>query len=191
MNISTELQSKFSNPIHTCMIPYDIDLLYDLFYKDERTESILIGSNRWAPNRGLQETLSFANTINHIYPDLLIESRTNYKEQSDTMLYDWLEYNSRFSFCFNLDGPEQFCGQVGIQCAVLGVIQIGGVTESSEYLFPETSGLDPHKLLPIFSELYNDVDKRNILITKAWSRVNKLYSFPAVKQQILNIYEAH
>lgn len=186
-NISDELKSRVNKEIHSYAVPYDIDLINNLYYKQNRIEALFIGSNRWAPNRGLHQTMQLASMLQQETNLPVITETTDYKNLKPGMIEKWLELKSNYTLCLNVDGPEQSVGQVAIQCAILGVIHIGGVTESAQFLFPSTSGMDLNKLKNTTLELLHNYDLRIKIMQDAYNEVINKYSFNAFNNNLQNI----
>ena len=183
--VSDELKSKINKKIYSYYVPYDVELIYDRYYKEDRKEVLFVGSNRWAPNRGLDETIMFTKYLSdkHHIPYSL---ETTIRE-GITYIDDWLNLKSKYTFCINIDGPEQGVGQVAIQCAILGVIHIGSVTESAQYLFPTTCGMNLQELEKRFDEIVNDPEERLRIIQYAWDKVWERYSYEAFNNNLQTI----
>ena len=88
---------------------------------------------------------------------------------------------------FNLDPIPVYPGQQAMQCAALGIVQIGGVNDSHHILWPETATCDEKVLEEKFVEYLNDYEKRVTLIQTAFERINKVYSFKAIKNKFEEI----
>lgn len=183
-NISNELKSKVNKEIYSYAVPYDIDLINNLYYKQDRKESLFIGSNRWASDRGLFQTMQLASMIHTETNIPIITETTDYANPKPGMIEKWLELKSNYTFCLNVDGPEQSVGQIAIQCAILGVIHIGGVTESAEFLFPSLCGMDLNTLKNNFTNIVSDYNKRLEIMQFAYDKVIERYSFNSFNKNL-------
>ena len=95
---------------------------------------------------------------------------------------------SESTFCVNCD-PEPQQGQQGIQCAILGVINIGGVNDSHHTLFPQTANNDFTALEEEFEKCIGDTEYRISRIKEAFDAANKVYSFEATRKRFNKIQE--
>ena len=68
-------------------------------------------------------------------------------------------------------------------------MNIGGLNESHDLLFPETATCDKNILEEKFVEYLKDFDKRIKVIEYAWEKLNENYSFKVIKKQLTNLYE--
>tara|TARA_E500000305_G_C4025847_1_gene241763 strand:+ start:835 stop:1815 length:981 start_codon:yes stop_codon:yes gene_type:complete len=175
--------------------PYDVDFLYDKYYKEERLNSIFsyVVPSEWVTinyGREIQNgsrrgnTEMFANKMSDKFNLQIQRNETLFS--SPTQWRDFLEMLSNHSFCFNLD----FCkggGNQAIQNAILGVINIGGNGWIQNYLYPELSGINEEHLEIKFSQIVNDMEKRNEIIKHAFDKVVTTFSLPSVYRQIKKI----
>jgi len=175
--------------------PYDISFLYDKYYLEERSNSIFsyivpgeivrfeYGNQIQQGSRRGDSDL-FARKMGNKFN--LPVLRTETKFESPTQWPDFLKLLSQQSFCFNLD-PIQSTGQQAVQCAALGVINVGGNNDIQKYLYPELAGTDLVHLEERFSEIVNNFEKRNQIIQNAFTKANQTYSLESVYKQIENI----
>jgi hypothetical protein len=94
------------------------------------------------------------------------------------------------TFHINLDPMPTFPGQQTIQCAALGVIQIGGMNESHTKLFPDTATNDFDILENKFSEYLQNYDMRVTVMQDAFKKVNDIYSYQAIQDRFKIIEDA-
>lgn len=160
--------------------PYDVDLLYNKFYKQERSYDIFSYISSTKPELRRAQTEQFTSYIANKY-DLSV------KRVSTNTWNEFMEEISSCKFLFNLD-PIQAAGQTGVQTAILGVIGIGANSDSNYHLFPNSNGTNFDNLEDIFYKLYNDKDEYVKYIQQAFSKVNEIYGMQSVKQRILNLY---
>ena len=175
------LQKDVNKQIYYLPQPYDIDYLYNKFYKKIRQETIFSYIAPHSPRRG--NTESFANHMSTKYKIPVVRQETQF---SSTQWHDFLNIFTQSTFCFNLD-PEPQQGQQGIQSAIFGIINLGGVNDSHFTLFPKTAHNDEHLLEKQFFEYLNNYDKRIETMTYAWNKVNEIYSFESTRKQFDNI----
>lgn len=168
--------------IHWVPQGYDIDFLYDNFYKETRDESIFSYIAPHPPRRA--NTEQFSNYLSKKYNIPII--RKDLTKASNTQWLDFFTLFSDSTFCINLDPEPQF-GQQGIQSAIVGIINIGGVNDSHFNLWPDTANNDLTHLSHVFEKCISDIDYRIKLITGAFNKCNEIYSFNSVKNTIINI----
>ena len=112
--------------------PYDINFLYNKFYKQERTHDIFSYVSTTLPELRRANTEQFTQYIAHKYNLSVKRIKTD----------NWSEFMHELSTCkyiFNLD-PIQTSGNTGIQSAILGVCGIGAAACSNQHLFPNKIG---------------------------------------------------
>jgi hypothetical protein len=102
-------------------------------------------------------------------------------------LRDFISGWSSCMYHFNLDPVDYFPGKQAVHTASVGTINIGGVNDNHFLLYPETATCDVKVLEERFTEYYEDDNKRNQVVQYAWDKLNKVFSFDAVREQIKNI----
>ena len=163
--------------------PMDIDYFYKKYYNEDREESLFIYDI--VHNHTRQgDTIKFSNYLSQKYGVQTIHVQTqNVKKQWE----EFLKYWPKCTFHMNLDPLRTCVGQQVIQCATLGVINIGGVNESHMRLFPDTATNNLDVLENQFVKYLENFDARVEVMQKAFDAVNKIYSFNAVKNQFNQI----
>ena len=78
---------------------------------------------------------------------------------------------------------------MGVQCAALGILNIGGIQDSHRLLWNETATNDEVKLEQTFLEILQDENKHYEIIQNAYNNANELYSLNAIKNKFLKIIE--
>ena len=136
------------------------------------------------------DTYDFANYIGKKY-----NIPVKFKSLQSNQKFDYLplkqfvELWSSSSFHFNLDPSLAHPGQQCIQVANAGTVNIGGLNESHQILFPETATCDKKILEEKFVEYLNDLDKRFEVMEYAWNKLNEVYGYNVVEKQLLEIME--
>ncbi len=74
-----------------------------------------------------------------------------------------------------------------MQTAAVGCLNIGGLNEAHSILYRDTATCDEKVLEEKFVEYLNDYEKRVTLIQTAFERINKVYSFKAIKNKFEEI----
>ena len=105
-------------------------------------------------------------------------------------LKEFVELWSPSLFHFNLDPMDCQPGQQGLQVAAVGSINIGGLNESHQVLFPETATCDEKILEEKIVEYLENEEKQFETIQYAWTKLNELFHPKLLKKQIEGIYEA-
>lgn len=159
---------------------YDIDFLYKHFYEEERDETIFSYVAPHPPRRYYTE--QFANNMSMKYNIPVLRQEIPYTGIGCKQWQNFLELFKKFTFCFNLDPEPQF-GQQGVQSAILGVVNIGGINDSHFSLYPNTAHNDLEKLENEFVKYIEDIDYRNKQIQNSFEIANEIYSFQAVKNK--------
>ena len=185
-SIFPELKQYCNKTIHYLPQPMDIDYFYKNYYKEDRSESIFIYDI--VHNQTRQgDTLKFSNYISQKFNLNTVHLHTqNVKNQWEEFLKHW----PNCTFHINLDPLRTCVGQQAIQCATLGVINIGGVNESHVKLFPETATNNFDILENKIVEYLENFDKRIDIMQKAFDTVSRVYSFNSVKNKLNQIKEA-
>jgi len=181
--IFPNLEKDVGHTLHYLPQPYDIDFLYERFYKQNRLERIFSYIPPHPPRRG--HTEEFANYLGDKYDIPVTRRETGY---SPTQWLDFLNMFSESTFCVNCD-PEPQQGQQGIQCAILGVVNIGGINDSHHTLFPQTANNDFAALEEEFIKYIGDTEYRISRIKDAFDKANAVYSFEATLKQFNEIQE--
>ena len=105
-------------------------------------------------------------------------------QKNKNQWHDFLKVWTKSTFHFNLDPIPFYPGQQSIQCASMGVVHLGGINDSHNLLWPETSTNDFDVLEKKFVEYLNNYDSRINVIQKAFNKVEEIYSFKSVSKQL-------
>lgn len=182
--------NMFPNIVNNCIVPIsflpqpvDIDYLYDNFYHEERNESLFVYDITFNQSRQ-GDTIKFANHISKKYNIPINHINTqNEKDQ----WYKFVSYWPKSTFHINLDPIRSCMGQQTVQCATLGVIQLGGLNDSHEILFPETATNDFDVLESKFLDYLNNHENRIKTMKYAFDMVNQIYSYDSTLKQFSKI----
>ena len=164
--------------------PVDVDYIYDKFYKEDRIESIFVYATPIHGRRA--NTLEFSKYISDKYgiPYYEKPKQTN---EFNVQLNQFYESWSKCTFHFNLDPVDWFPGSQAVQVASAGVINVGGLNASHNYLFPELATNDTNILETKINKIITDQQFRIDVMTYAFNKVHELYSFDTVRKQIESI----
>jgi hypothetical protein len=176
-----QLYSSLNVPVHFVPKPINVDYLYGRFYKEERSEKIFSYYINWNDSRK-GDTDVFVDYITNKYDIPFI------RENIDGW-HKFLNIWPSCTFMFNLDPTAMFPGQQAMQCAALGVINIGGVNDSHAVLWPETATNDFDILEERFANYLNNFDERIRVMENAFQKVNDIYSYNSVRTRITSIIE--
>ena len=183
-DLELSIDRKFNYISH----PVNIDLYYDTFYSNEKEESIFAYLPNPVHRRG--NTYKFAEYIGKKYNIPVKFKPLQQNQKFDYLsLKQFIELWSPSSFHFNLDSSFMHPGQQGMQVVNIGSINIGGLNESHQVLFPETATCDEKILEEKFVEYLKDLDKRFEVIEYAWNKLNEVYGYNVVKKQLLELME--
>lgn len=160
--------------------PYDVEFLYDRYYKQSRKYDIFSYVSNTKPELRRAQTESFTHYIAEKY-DLSV------KRVSTDNWNDFMQEISECKFLFNLD-PIQAAGQTGVQSAILGIAGIGANSDSNQHLFPLTNGTNFDRLENNFIKLHSDPNAYIEYIQQAFTKVQEIYGLDSVKNKILNLY---
>tara|TARA_R110000824_G_C15068814_1_gene663165 strand:- start:58 stop:999 length:942 start_codon:yes stop_codon:yes gene_type:complete len=81
-----------------------------------------------------------------------------------------------------------FGGVQSVQCAVLDTIMVGGNNDNHRVLFPELVGTNVDFLVSKIKQLKSDSEYRNKVQSYAYETCINTFSYDAVREQILNLY---
>lgn len=177
-----DIKKHVNKPIHWLPQGYDVDFLYKNFYQEERTESFFSYIAPHPPRRA--NTEQYTNFLSQNFNIPLI--RKNLTQAYDNQWHDFISLFSKSTFCINLDPEPQF-GQQGVQCAILGVINIGGVNDSHFNLWPDTCHNNLDELTRFVAHCLDNPEYRFTIMKDAFEKVSKIYSFEAVKNKFNTI----
>lgn len=179
---STSYLEKFINkPLITLHQPYNINYLYNKYYKTKRNYDIFSYISPTKPELRRSHTEEFTNYMSNKY-NLSVK-----RIMTDT----WSEFMEEISDCrfiFNLD-PMRTAGQTGIQSAILGIPTLGCNGDSNHLLFPELAENDFNMLEKNFINLNNNLEAYIKLINDSFKKVNNIYSMENIKQKIIQLYK--
>ena len=80
---------------------------------------------------------------------------------------------------------------MAVQCAALGMLNIGGVQDSNEILFPNTATNDWDKLEKSFVNLHENSDVLEETMHTAFKKANENYSYDSVKNKFLGVVNGY
>ena len=183
INQFPQLVRNCSKEIHFLPQPIDIDYLYKNFYLEERDESIFV----YDPSHNIVRQGKTAEFAKYIGDKYNIPLSTINTQNNKNQWYDFLKVWTKSTFHFNLDPVPFYPGQQSIQCASMGVIQIGGVNDSHKLLWPETYTNDFSILEEKFVGYLNNYDTRINVIQDAFTKVEEIYSFKSVFNKFLEL----
>tara|TARA_R110000850_G_scaffold194824_2_gene321331 strand:+ start:309 stop:1304 length:996 start_codon:yes stop_codon:yes gene_type:complete len=167
--------------------PLNIDYFYDNFYSDEKINGIYAYLPNPQHRRG--RTYEFAKYIGEKY-NIPVKFKSLQPGQKFDYLSqkDFIKMWSPYLYNFNLDPIPLHPGGQCIQVASVGSINFGGVNESHTILYPETATCDEQILEEKFIEYQSNPEKQFEVIQNAWIKLNEIYSFNSVKNQLKKLY---
>jgi len=164
--------------------PHDIDFLYDRYFQSKKNIQIL---NYKTPETSPGEhTEDFVNHISKKYNIHVMQHIVKYKGPEHNQWEEFLSGITSSLYCFNLD-TVRTGGSMAVQCAALGILNVGGVQDSHEILYPETATNDWEQLENAFSEIHTNSEKRKEVMVRAFEKAKTHYSHNAVKQKFSSL----
>lgn len=182
------LEECVGKEIQFMTLPIPVDYYFDNFYTNEKSKSIFAYLPNPIHRRG--NTYKFAEYIGKKYNLPVIYKPLQTGQKFDYLsLKEFVELWSPSLFHFNLDPMDCQPGQQGLQVAAVGSINIGGLNESHQVLFPETATCDEKILEEKIVEYLENEEKQFETIQYAWTKLNELFHPKLLKKQIEGIYE--
>ncbi len=162
--------------------PHDVQYLYDRYYKQNREKKIL--AYKSPDDRG--QSTDFINQISEKYGIGVFKHIVKYKGEGHQMWEEFLEGITSAMYCFNLS-DRVYGGTMAVQCAALGILNIGGREDSHKILWDRTYTNDLLILEHEFANTFLDQDAYDDTIQRAYSNAIHTYSHNSVKNRILDI----
>ena len=189
LNQLTQLTGKKA---HHLSYPFNIDYLYNKYYQEDRLKQILSYKSPEAGHNGKRSegTATFADRMGQKY-NIEVVQKIIKNPSLDPEHKTWelfLDAIKDSTFCFNLD-TTPYGGTMGVQCAALGLLNIGGIQDSHRLLWTETATNNETILDQVFSEILQDTNKHHKMLQNAYNKANELYSLNAIKDKLLKIAE--
>lgn len=176
-----ELKSKFGNKAFYLPQPVDIEYLRKNFFTELKEDSLFCYTSHVDRRSSLNLKLS-----THLCNKYNLNFKINDAKNNYLNLSDFLKTISPVKYHVNLDTDYLCVGQQSCLCASLGIINLGGNSDASLNLFPETFGLDYGKcenfLKQILSET-NRLEYEKIV----FERLNKIYHHSVIEKMIYNL----
>ena len=170
--------------VHYVPQPHDIDFLYDRYFRQEKEVTIL---NYKAPEKSVgEDTESFVDHISKKYNIPTFQHIVKYTGPEHKQWEEFLEGIPTSLYCFNLETVKTG-GSMAVQCAALGIINIGGLQDSHELLFSDTATNDWERLEEVFWKIHSDPKFRNNIVIEAFEKAMSHYSHEAVKKRFLEV----
>ena len=157
----TFIEKKTGKKVYSMPYPYDIEMIRNKYYKETKSNTIMCGCNP-TNNRGYNESLNFSLQIKSKYDMDLIES-------PDYSWDKWLDILGSTKICVNMEKKLEI-GQVAIECAILGVLHLGGISDAAKELWTSTSCNNIESLESILNNDYSFVVK------EAYAKVKERHS---------------
>jgi hypothetical protein len=182
-NLVPNIRTDVNKPIFSIAQPYNIEYLYNKFYKEEREETFF---SYIAPNHSRRSTTEeFANHLGHRFDIPVLRQEIAYYTDRNQW-HDFLNIFTPTTFNINCD-PEYHQGHQGIQAAIFGIINVGGLNDSHVLLWPETATQDLDILENRVEEYFTNPKKRVEVMKYAWQRLWEYYSYTSAKRRLNDI----
>ena len=168
--------------------PVNTNYLFDNFYSEEKENVIYAYLPNPMYRRG--RTYDFTNYLGDKY-NIEVRRKPLLPGQDFAHMSQWdfIDMWSKCAYHFNMDPSDIHPGNQIMQTASVGCINLGGLNESHNILYPQTATCDENILEEKFVEYLNDENKRFETIQYAWEKVNEVYGYKSVLNQIDKIYE--
>tara|TARA_A100000164_G_scaffold328358_1_gene315352 strand:+ start:215 stop:1252 length:1038 start_codon:yes stop_codon:yes gene_type:complete len=183
-----ELKNQLNKELVCTPGPINVDYVFDHYYTNEKLYSIFSYTPHTHHRRG--STLDFASYIGDKYNIPVYTKPLNEETQKFDYLssHDFVNMWKTHLYHFNLDPTDTQPGQQCKQVANVGSINIGGLNDSHHLLFPDTATCDWDKLEEVFVKYHEDENLRYQVISNAWEKLNKLFSFETVRNALKESY---
>lgn len=168
--------------VHYLPYPHDVEYLYNRYYKQDRDKKIL--AYKSGDNRG--QSTDFINQMGKKYGLEVFQHIVKYKGDGHQQWEEFLEGITSAMYCFNLS-DRVYGGTMAVQCASLGILNVGGREDSHKTLWDKTYTNDLLILEHEFVNTVFDQNAYNDTIQKAYSNAIRTYSHNSVKNRILDI----
>lgn len=182
-DIYNAFQQLTDKKIHWIPQPVNIDYLHNNYY-DNKHLSIFAYQHHQVDRYA--DTKQVATYLSQKYNVPMIENYTQPNTHGNNQLQSHLDSWTNCVFMVNND-PSSNYGQQSTLCAACGTINIGGNNDANKYLFPTTNTTDLKQIETEFEKLATDDAHLFKTIEYAWDQVNKLYSYDAVRNKIIDI----
>ena len=174
-----------SKPFHYIAQPHNIGYFYPVFSGDKDRALWAYLPN---PSDRRSDTYDFAKYLCDKYD---VEFR--YKPLTEGQAFDYMplkEFVQKWSSCLfhlNMDPITYFPGNQITQVISTGTIHLGGLNDNHRLLTSDAATNDRDTLEDIFKRCLEDKVFRDKQIVKAWTVLNKHFSFNVVRDQIMNL----
>jgi hypothetical protein len=190
MGVFRDMQNKVGTEFSIVTMPMNVDYFYKNFYKQERELSLFCYLPPIHNRRSNTEQFSryISEKYNIKYIDRDVEAyRTQSQSNPVSRLPDFINKWSSCVFHINLDPDCNMPGSQAMQCAALGVINIGGLNCSHRLLWPETATNDVNILESRIRDYIQNPITINNAADYAHRMVRKYHDTESVIEQIKNI----
>jgi len=190
MGVFRHMQEQVGTEFNIINMPMGVDYFYKNFYKQKRELSLFCYLPPIHNRRSNTEQFSryISEKYNIKYIDRDVEAyRTQSQSNPVSRLPDFINKWSSCVFHINLDPDCNMPGSQAMQCAALGVINIGGLNCSHRLLWPETSTNDINILESRIRDYIQNPMAINNAVDYAYKTVRKYHDTESVIKQIKNI----
>ena len=191
MGVFRDMQNKVGTEFSIVTMPMNVDYFYKNFYKQERELSLFCYlppiHNRRNNTEQFSRYISEKYNIKYIDRDVEAYRTQSQANPNEYKLKDFINKWSSCMFHINLDPDCNMPGSQAMQCAALGVINIGGLNCSHRLLWPETSTNDVNILESRIRDYIQNPMAVNNAVDYAHKTVRKYHDTESVIEQIKNI----
>lgn len=170
----------YGNKVHYLPQPVNIEYLRNNFYIKNKEDTLFcyLTTN--------QRSIYNIEFCKHLHSRYNLDLKWNDPKKSIDWA-DFLRYFGKFKYHVNLDTEVLSAGQQTCQCAVLGVINLGGNNDATYNLYPETYGLDFKKCENFLKYCLNSDQNRSEYEQIVLQRLSDIYSYGVIKNNIINL----
>ena len=191
MGVFRDMEEKVGQQFSIVTMPMDVDYFYKKFYKNTRERSLFCYlppiHNRRSNTEQFSKYIAQKYDLKFVDRDVEAYRTQSLDKPQEFKLGDFIDKWSNCLFHINLDPDCNMPGSQAMQCAALGVINIGGLNCSHRLLWPETATLDPNILENRIRDYLEHPEKIMNAVDYAFRTVKKFHDTKSVMEQIKNI----
>ena len=176
------IEKELNVPMQFIAQPHNVEYFHKHYFSEKE-----LALYEYIPNHPPRHgtTQAFCEYMNKKHNIPII--RREYKKGGVYWWQSQEEFIKSWSSCqfhVNLDPIEYFPGNQCTQVASTGTIQIGGCNDNHRLLYPDTSVTDWNILEEKILLYMNNENERFNVINYAWKKLNDVFSFNAVRNNI-------
>jgi len=162
--------------------PHDIEYLYKKYYTQYRDKKIL--AYKATDDRG--QSTNFTSKMGEKYGFDVYQHIVKWTGPGHQQWEEFLSGINSAMYCFNLS-DRVYGGTMGVQCAALGILNVGGIEDSHKLLWSDTYTNEETILEHEFLYTIVNQSRYNDVIENAYNKAIGNYSHDAVRKRLLGI----